>query len=518
MHLKIGILGEQDGWKLLLQQIGIPHVVVTNTLLPDEFSAAVVSDDINDRESEMLRQYLTLGGAVLCSAKVYARIRQTTVQSMNVDYLYPTNDSPFRSVGVIDVYAQCQLAWNANDLKTNRGGLGAHVGTGSKDLVIALPFDPASLVFDRRTAIKSFYSPGRRLPFETVSLVSKGEIRELVSCCLEFLHHRRGLPYVHIWHFPNGARSIFCFRIDTDYGTDEQMEELSSTIHRNGISATWFVDAKSQEKSMKFFKEMHKQEIGVHCYEHQTYPDYERNIQNIRKAQAVLHHAKLEAKGFAAPFGTWNEELGRAIVECGFEYSSEFSYDYDDVPVISRLEHGEGALQVPIHPICIGSLKRHGYNDARMMRYFGSVIQRRLATREPMIFYHHPRDGHHTVLDWLFQEMRQNRVPVKTMNEYARWWKMRTASIPEFRYTKGNVHLRGVQRDRSLYVRITQPNGTEAIIPTSKQIVLEAIHWGSKPAPWVMPDEYLRERRLNYRVQLVRGLDTVTNFVRRKKT
>ena len=59
MHLKIGILGEQDGWKLLLQQIGIPHVVVTNTLLPDEFSAAVVSDDINDRESEMLRQYLT---------------------------------------------------------------------------------------------------------------------------------------------------------------------------------------------------------------------------------------------------------------------------------------------------------------------------------------------------------------------------------------------------------------------------------------------------------------------------
>jgi hypothetical protein len=95
---------------------------------------------------------------------------------------------------------------------------------------------------------------------------------------------------------------------------------------------------------------------------------------------------------------------------------------------------------------------------------------------------------------------------------------MRTASIPEFRYTKGNVHLRGVQRDRSLYLRITQPNGTEAIIPTSKQIVLEAIRWGSKPAPWVMPDEYLRERRLNYRVQLIRSLDAVTHLIRRKKT
>ncbi len=517
MHLKIGILGDQDGWKLLLQQIGIPHVAITNTLLPDEFSAAVVSDDINDRESEMLRQYLTLGGAVLCSTKVYARIRQTTVQSMNVDYLYPTNDSPFRSVGVIDVYSPCQLAWNANDLKTNRGSLGAYIGTRSKDLIIALPFDPASSMFDRRSAIKSFYSPARRLPFETVSLVSKGEIRELVSCCLEFLYHQRGLPYVHLWHFPHGARSLFCFRIDTDYGAGEQLEDLSSTIHRNGISATWFVDTKSQEKSIKFFKEMHKQEIGVHCYEHKTFPDYEQNIQNIRKAQALLHRSQLEARGFAAPFGIWNEELGRAIVECGFEYSSEFSYDYDNLPVLSRLERGEGALQIPIHPICIGSLKRHGYNDARMIRYLETVIQRKLAARDPVIFYHHPRDGHHAVLEWLFQEMRQNCIPVKTMHEYTRWWKMRTSSIPEFRYTKGNVHLRGFQRDQSLYVRITQPNGTEAIIPTSKQIVLETVRWGSKPTQWVMPDDYLRERRVNYRAQLIRVLDAVTNLIRRKE-
>ena len=100
MHLKIGILGEQDGWKLLLQQIGIPHVVITNTLLPDEFSAAVVSDDINDRESEMLRQYLTLGGAVLCSAKVYARIRQTTVQLMNVNYFFSNRETKSITIGV----------------------------------------------------------------------------------------------------------------------------------------------------------------------------------------------------------------------------------------------------------------------------------------------------------------------------------------------------------------------------------------------------------------------------------
>jgi hypothetical protein len=517
MNLTIGILGEQHGWNLLLQQIGVPYVAVTDSLLPDEFSVVVVSDNVNDRESEMLRQYITLGGAVLCSTKVYARIRQTTAQIVNIEYLYPTHDSVFHSLGIIDVSSRCQLAWNANDLKTNRGGLAAHVGMYADDYIIALPFDPAALVLDQRIAVKSFYSPRRRLPFETVSLVSKGEIRTLVSQCLELLHHRRGLPFVHLWHLPHGARSIFCFRIDTDYGTDEQIRELSRVIHRNGISATWFFDTKSREKSMKDYIEMYKQEIGVHCYDHQTFLDYERNVQNIRKAQAILHNARQDPKGFAAPFGAWNDALGCAIVDCGFEYSSEFSYDYDNLPSVPKLQNGLGALQLPIHPICIGSLKRHNYSDKHMMSYFSSVLQRKLAGCDPIIFYHHPRDGHHHVLDWLFQEMRQEHVPIKMMSEYARWWKIRIGSIPKFRFTRGSIYIRGVHSDRSLYVRITQPNGTEVIVPTSKQIVLETVHWKQKTGTWRMPADYLRARRFNYRIPLISGLDTVINLVRRNK-
>ena len=252
MNLKIGILGGHSGWRAILQQIGVPHVIVTDSLLPDEFSAVVASDTVDDRESEMLRQYLGLGGAVLCSVKVYARIRQITAQLAYIDYIYPGHNSVFHPLGIVDIYSRCQLAWNANDLKTNRGSFAAHVGTQPDDLVIALPFDPAALVLDQRAAIKSFYSPERRLPFETVSRVSKVEIRALVLRCLELLHHRRGLPFVHLWSFPNGARSLFCFRIDTDNGTDEQLKDLSHIVHRNGLSATWFIDAKSHTKSIKF--------------------------------------------------------------------------------------------------------------------------------------------------------------------------------------------------------------------------------------------------------------------------
>jgi len=517
MNLKIGILGGHTGWHILLQQIGVPHTDITDSLLPDEFSVAVVSDTIDDRESEMLRQYLALGGAVLCSVKAYARIRQITAQLGQIDYLYPGHNSVFHSLGIVDIYARCQLAWNANELKTNRGSFAAHVGTNVDDLVVALPFDPAVLVTDQRVATKSFYSPERRLPFETVSKVSKGEIRALVLRCLELLHHRRGLPFVHLWNFPNGARSLFCLRIDTDNGTDEQLKNLSVIVHRNRISGTWFVDTKNHAKSIKSCVKMDDQEFGVHCFNHETFPDYENNVKNIRKAQTILRNSEFHLQGFAAPFGKWNNELGRAIVDCGFEYSSEFSYDYDNLPSVPQLQDGSGALQVPIHPICIGSLNRHRYNSEQMIRYFASVVERKIAVCEPIIFYHHPRDMHLSVLEWLFQEMRYEKVPVKTMSEYAWWWKTRISSIPELQYANKKVYFQGVHSDKSLYVRIVQPNRAEAIIPVSAQIVLETVRWEQKSAVWTMPDDYLRTRRFNYRIPLVHGVDAAMNFVRKKK-
>lgn len=516
MQLKVAIVGQSEGWKHLLLQEGVPHSIVTDSLLPDDFSVAVVSDDVDDRESEMLRQYLTLGGAVLCSAKVYARIRQTTAQVVSIKYLYPDYGSKFHSLGIIDIYTRCQLAWNANELRTNRGIVAAHIGTYGDGYIIALPFNPAEIAIDCRTAIKSFYSPERRLPFEKVSLVSKGEIRTLVSQCLELLHHHRGLPYVHLWYYPNGTRSLFIFRIDTDGGTEEQIKDLYILAHRNNIPATWFIDAKNNEKIMKLFSEMEGQEIGVHCFEHQVFPDYKRNNQNIQRAQAIMQGIGLTSTGFAAPFGSWNEQLSHAITDCGFEYSSEFSFDYDNLPNRPRLSTGNGVLQVPIHPICIGNLKRHSYGEEQMIRYFAEVIQRKLFAREPIIMYHHPRDGYTNILDWLFQEIRREHIPVKTMVEYARWWKIRLASIPEMDYSDQSLRLLDGQVEKSVQVHITKPDGTEAIIPMAGQIMLETVRWDPKPMAWIIPDDYLRTRRFNYRVPLVRSLDTVTNIFSRK--
>jgi hypothetical protein len=516
MQIRIGIVGRCDGWKQLLTQEGVPWSIVTDSFFSLDFSVVVASDDVNDREAEMLRRYLILGGSVLCSAKVYERIRQSTSQLVHIDYLFPGPESIFGSLGIIDVRASCQLAWNANELLTSRKILAAHVGRYGHGHIIALPFNPADLVCDRRFAVKSFYSPERRLPFEAVSLVSKGEVRLLVSRCLEILHHRRDLPYVHLWYYPDGARSLFAFRIDTDSGTEDQVNNLYLLLHRNRRSATWFVNAKGQEKFLRLFREMDDQEIGLHCFEHRTFPDYERNIENIDKAKTALQNAGLEPKGFAAPFGRWNAELGRAIAESGFAYSSEFAYDYDNIPSIPLLPQGKGALQVPIHPICIGSLKRHGYSDRQMIKYFSAVVQRKLSMREPIIFYHHPADGHDEVVEWLFHETQRECIPSITMQSYARWWNARTSFIPTIDCSEKELRISGGKFDKSIRLRITKADGAEAIVPPSKHIDLAGLRWNSKPPDWTMPQDYLRARRFNYRVPLIRGIDAVTKLLSKK--
>ncbi len=518
MQIRIGIVGRSDGWRRLLTQEGVPWSIVTDSFFSLDFSVVVASDDVNDREAEMLRRYLILGGSVLCSAKVYERIRQSTSQLAHIDYLLPGPNSAFGAFGLIDIRATCQLAWNANELLTNRRTLAAHIGRYGHGHIIALPFNPADVACDTRSTVKSFYSPERRLPFETVSLVSKGNVRLLVSRCLEMLHHRRDLPYVHLWYYPDGTRSLFAFRVDTDYGTEDQINSLYRLVSRNHRGATWFVNTKGQEKFLRLFKEMDGQEIGVHCFEHRTFPDYERNIENIDKAKTALQNVGLEPRGFAGPFGRWNTELGRAIAESGFVYSSEFVYDYDNLPSAPQLPEKEGVLQIPVHPICCGSLKRHSYTDRQMMNYFSCVIQQKLSMREPLVLYHHPADGHEEVVEWLFSEMQREGIPSVTMLEYARWWNARAGIIPSFDYSEKGLLMSGKKIDKSLRLRISKSDGTEAIVPPSKRIDFASVTWNSKPPAWVVPHDYLRARRFNYRVPLVRGFDGIAHFISGKKT
>ncbi len=518
MNVNIGILGDPRGWQLLLEQEGVPFSGVSEGLTPENYSVLVAGDDVDDRESEMLRQYLSLGGSVLCSSKIYAQIRRSTYEREQVKYILPGEGSLFADVGLIDVRGRCKLAWNANELKTDGGIFSAHVGEHESGHVVALPFDPSLMILDGRSATKSFYSPEVRLPFERVSYYVKSSIRRLVSRSLELLHHRRGLPYVHRWYFPRNAASVCVLRVDTDYGSTSEIEGLYGIARNHNVPMTWFVDVKSQQSFLSLFKKMEGQEIGLHCYEHQTYEDYERNEQNINRALKLLKSSSIDVKGFAAPYGVWNQNLGRAVQKCGMEYSTEFSYDHDNVPSFPLL-HGEWSktLQIPVHPVCVGSLRRQGYLEEQMKSYFGFVVSQKLSLREPLAFYHHPKDGNHPVLESLFKMIRDNKIEMKTMGGFASWWKRRNSVRPAMQVQGSTLAVQSGSKDDEVWLHLTRQDGTESFSPLRDAIELDSLHWQRRLPANSLPADYLRIRRFNYRIPLTKGVDYMSNKIRMRK-
>lgn len=192
MNLNVGIVGNPVGWQLLLTQEGVPFNIIRFAPSPEEYSVVVVSSNSDEHQTKFLRAYVEDGGALLCSAQEARNVFQHPIRIRPFHSALPAKE--FSGIDLINIFAPCWLSPKSNALALPNGQPTAYIGQIGKGHAIILPFDPAEIIRDERTDIKSFYSPEHRLPFETVSLVSKHSVRQLVSRCLEILHHRRGLP------------------------------------------------------------------------------------------------------------------------------------------------------------------------------------------------------------------------------------------------------------------------------------------------------------------------------------
>jgi hypothetical protein len=516
MNIRAGIVGRSDGWATLLRQEGAPYAAVQGDLTPDAFSVVVVNDFLDDRDIAMLRQYMRLGGAMLCSAKAYAAIRGTTRDRRTIKYLLPGPGSMFRHAGLVDIDQEAFIAWNANELPMDDGTPTAFVGTYEGGHVIALPVDPSELVRVDAAARRSFFSPHQRLPFERVSAVCKNGMRRIMRTALEHLHAARGVPYVHRWHFPGAAPSVFGIRIDTDRASSGEVEHLYEHMRAKQVPATWFVDVKAQEQFLWRFKQMQGQEIGIHCFEHRTFSDDRRNHENILKARHLFREGQLGCEGFAAPYGIWNSGLGKVVREFRFEYSSEFSWDYDNLPSEPWLDDGSrGIPQIPVHPIAAGTLRRQGYEPEAMKAYFRHVIDEKLSRREPMLFYHHPKDANEQVLDTIIHAAEGANLPFMCLRDWSRWWRSRSEYMPHVRLQEETIVIDGGPPPGGVMLRVLRGDGQEAFIETDGKTRLDGLDWGRPPEPSSIPKDIARIRSFNVRIPLTLAVDAVTSIRRR---
>jgi hypothetical protein len=494
MRLCVGVTGDRGGWKQILRQEGIPFDEISDKDDPGSYSCIVAGNGTSTDLLNRLSDYVKGGGALVCSGEMFSRMTGTSGTPQFIRYLLPEAHSPFASAGLIDIDSDCVMIPGANHFLTETAAPAVYRGEFGNGSVIVLPFDPGELILDETSEKKSFYAPRNRLPFERVSRVGKAGIRKLVALSIEHLHHGRGIPFLHLWYYPAAAPTIAAFRVDTDDANRSEIEELQNAVSGREMPVSWFVHVKAQEQCLDLFRRSARDEVGVHCYEHQVWREPEPAENDLRRAWSLLQEAGYAPKGYAAPYGTWSGAIASAVKSSPVEYSSEFSYATDDLPSTPA---SSGKIQIPVHPVSIGTLRRQAMTEEEMIRYFTDVVERKVSCREPLFFYHHPKNGHHHVLTTLFAMISVLDVPLMTMGDFQSWWMRRSNASLSAESAGNELRMRLSGGSPDLRCRVTRQDGMEAFVPAEGALNLDALSWSPPPSAVPLPADIARIRKTN---------------------
>ncbi len=508
MNLTIGLLKQDAGWELLLTQIGAAWGVydASQTMSPDSFAVMIVNAAPTTMQHRDLAAYLASGGSILTDNGAARLFLDCTYSKKHFTSIAPNDCAPFSPASILDIDSTGTVITKSGGYRVD-GGTSVQIIANGAGTVVSLPYAVSPLILSTASRRKNFYAPPDRLPSERVAAVSKGSIRQLVTNILELLHHRRALPFVHTWYYPDGHPTIFTFRVDTDKGSETELRELYDVCARHGVPGTWFVDVQSHERWLDFFSSFSGQEIGLHCYTHETSAVRKNVLANFGTGLHLLREAGFTVNGASAPCGTWNAAVGSVYNELEMAYSSEFSLDYDDLPFFPVTAGGPSSvMQLPIHPICVGSMKRSRYTSLQMRDYFRTCAMNRIVSREPMCFYHHPTHHHLEVFDEIFSLINELKIPMLSYSAYAAWWKKRIAVRPQFTLDNGSITI-PARASGDVWYRIALPGNEEIITKIDGRLTITEARRVHRHGTAAIPEDILRARKFDPRHPLINMLD-----------
>ncbi|MDZ7806848.1 MAG: polysaccharide deacetylase family protein [Gracilimonas sp.] len=456
--LCIGIFDLTPAWRVFLDQVGVWYEeITTNKDLYENYSAIIVNKSINKEQLQDIRGYLKLAGNVIFVNDDHGSMPDKTFNRKYFKRVY--NDlslDGFQHIPYLDFYSTVKTTEKANlsgllSFKKLMKGNAAYIG-----------FDPAELLCHTDYTRKCFDSTVGAFPDEIVNKVTKGQVSDFFLQVLREIHFKADLPFIRKWISPKKA-PVFCFRIDSDYSDKQHIDEVYSLIDDHKIKATWFLHVNAHESWLSHFKKYSDQEIALHGYKHGTSRSERKVTDNISVGLNKMSESGFNVTGFCAPYGIYNYALERSLNRFEFNYSSEFTYAYDSIP----LKTSDGLLQIPIHPICTGSLNRKGYTTEEMLAYFNEIMVRKLDRHEPVIFYHHPLQPGLELFDSIFKRVKNEKLTNLTFEEFADFWQKREVCSFEAYYKGNSGQLENVS-DKSQLFEVSFENGSSQLI-TSKE-------------------------------------------------
>lgn len=186
---------------------------------------------------------------------------------------------------------------------------------------------------------------------------------------------------------------IFCLRMDADEYTEDSFSAYYPLFEKHRQAITIFFNAYSFEDAKDEVLRCNGLGIDVqsHAFYHYTYNDYASNRFNIRKAREFFASLGIDTRGFAAPLGRWNVSLMKALEDEGYEYSSDFAYDYMGFPSYPMLgKRRSSVMQIPIFPVAPELFFHESNCDARAVcAYYMDAIDELARHGLPVIIYAH---------------------------------------------------------------------------------------------------------------------------------
>jgi len=441
MQIKIGLCTPNPGWEILLSQEGFCFDIIEENEEFDlkKFALVIPNHEFVEKNKKLLLEYITKNGLVIADKETFPIIVDIGVHKRKISFIIPKGNSIFSNLGLIDLYSEFGIPQN-NSLQILDGDLHIYDYSKQSGNVVILPFSINELILNQSSARKRFYAERKELPSEVVAMVSKGKIRELISSIIQQNFYKLAIPLVQKCYYPRGRENAFIFRIDTDFCSAEDANNLYALCNKYNVNATWFVDTKNEKMLSEVYSTFTQHEIALHCEKHKVYKSFEENYKNILCARNKLMECGIIVKGFAAPFGEWNASLGKAIKDLDFKYSSEFTLDYDNLPFYPFFDnHFSSVLQIPIHPVSAGRLRRAHFTDQEMVQYYKSIIDYNFSRNLPVILYHHPHHKKLKVWEEIFAYIKTKRFWNPTMHEFAIWWSKRNRNNFSYTYSNGKI-------------------------------------------------------------------------------
>jgi peptidoglycan/xylan/chitin deacetylase (PgdA/CDA1 family) len=463
LNLNIAVTKNLFYWESFLKQIGVCFSEINWNEDISSNAIVIVNSELNNGQNKKILDFVNEGGSLLAEAGFVKSIFNIRTKQTYIKYLF-SNEKIFSSyLPLVDLFRSCEVPDNANLLNDQNGNPVMSYFRQGKGNVVIIPGNYISAISDQTVKRKIFPTSKKIFPSERVAKVSKGSIYHHIKTVIEKLFHSRNLPFVSLWNFPGSNKNLFLFRIDTDYGSPQQVDKLYNTLINNNIRGTWFIAAKPSEAWNDKYQTFEEQEIGLHCYRHRIFNSDKENFENFNKGLEILKNSGIYPKGIASPFGEWNESFNRIIKKLGFEYSSEFAFAYDSLPFFS--DSTNSILQIPTHPISFGRLSREGFTDNDMIDYFNNVIDVKLSLKEPISLYTHPAEERYDLLDKIFKRIISLNIPSVTFHQYAEWWEKRNKIKWHVSIINDQVRIATDNSDKSFWFYVSNPGGENFISP-----------------------------------------------------